>query len=99
MRLICRAEDLRLAELNGGILFPKIQSYSLRMPGKLSQHQARKSTKPATETPQADVFFIYTHTTPILLAEDPSFCSNMEQSPTQMQRGVQCEGRGEGGEM
>lgn len=38
IRLICHAEDLRFAELKGGILFLKIQSYSLTMPGKLSQH-------------------------------------------------------------
>ena len=38
MRLICHAEDLRFAELKDGILFLKIESCSLRVPGKLSQH-------------------------------------------------------------
>lgn len=44
-RLICHAEDLIFAELKGGILFPKIQSYSLRTPDKLSCLCARKKAQ------------------------------------------------------
>lgn len=86
--LICRAEDLRLAELKGGIVFPKIQSYSLRMLGKLSRHWARKSTRPATETPRADVF-LFIHLPPTFFSlKFVQIWSNLQRSC----KGMQCEG-------